>query len=423
MKIYGNEKITDAFKRGELTVAVYGLGKMGLPLAAIFASKGAKVIGADVNEEVVMKINQGINHVKGEPGLDELVEENVKRGRLKATTDLVKAAKDSDVMIILVPAFLDENNESDLGIVKSVSEDIAKGIEKGDFVIVETTVPPGTTDRVVRQILEKSGLNAGEDFGMAHCPERTSSGRAIEDILGAYPKVVGGIDKKSTDTAEAIYRIINEKGVIPVTSSTEAEMVKIAEGLYRDVNIALANELALISERCGADVFEVIKTANTQPFCNLHRPGAGVGGHCIPVYPWFVMNEETRLIRTAREVNDSMPGHVVDKVSKTLNDHGENIKDSNVLVAGLVYRPGVKETYHTPAREVIKKLRKLGANVYGYDPVFTENEMKSVLNVESPNGNKIDCTVFIHDEKYNLDVDAERAVTLENLFNNGNNGR
>ncbi len=416
VKIYGREEITDVFKEGKTTVAVYGLGKMGLPLAAIFADKGARVIGADINEEVVTKINQGINPVKGEPGLDELVEKNVKNGRLTATTDLVKAAKDSDVMIILVPAFLDKDNKPDLGIVKSVSENIAKGLEMGDFVIVETTVPPGTTDNVVRAILEKSGLKAGEDFGIAHCPERTSSGRALEDILGAYPKVVGGINKKSTDTAEAIYRIINSKGVIPVSTSTSAETIKIAEGLYRDVNIALANELALISERYGIDVWEVIKTANTQPFCNIHKPGAGVGGHCIPVYPWFVINEETKLIKTAREVNDAMPAYVVNKVSKTLNNNGGCVKDSNVLVAGLVYRPGVKEIYHTPAKEVITKLRKLGANVYGYDSTLSENEMKSLMDVESPNGNKIDCAVFIHDDKYNPDVNADHTITLENMF-------
>lgn len=418
MKIYGKKKIAESFKEGKFTVAVYGLGKMGLPLAAIFADKGAKVIGADINEEVVEKVNLGISHVKGEPGLQELVEKNVKRGLLSATTDLVKAAKESDVKIILVPAFLDDDNKPELGIVKSVSEKIAKGLKKGDFVIVETTVPPGTTDNVVRPILEKSGLIAGKDFGMAHCPERTSSGRAIEDILGAYPKVVGGINQKSTDTAISIYSVINKKGVNPVSSSTCAETIKIAEGLYRDVNIALANELALISERYEIDVWEVIKTANTQPYCNIHSPGPGVGGHCIPVYPWFVINGDTPLIKTAREINDSMPDYVANKVSKTLVDKGGDIFDSNVLVAGLVYRPGVKETYHTPARGVINKLRKLGANVYGYEPMLNENEMKSLMDVEEPNGHKIDCTVFIHDDNYDLKVDTDCVINLQNLFNN-----
>lgn len=416
MKIYGKKrkKIIGAFKKGRITVAVYGLGKMGLPLAAIFAEKEARVIGADINREVVKNINQGINHVKGEPGLDELVEKNVKNGRLTATTDLVKASKDSDVMIILVPTLLDKNNNPDLRRVKSASEDIAKGLEKGDFVILESTAPIGTTNNVIKPILENSGLKAGKDFGLAYCPERTSSGRAIKDISSAYPKIVGGIEERSTATAEAIYSVINERGVIPVANATTAEAVKIAEGLYRDVNIALANEIALISEKHGINIWEVIKVANTQPFCNLHKPSTGVGGHCIPVYPWFVIDEETKLIKTAREVNDGMPGYVVEKVSKELKEHGKGVKGSNILVIGLVYRPGVKEVYHAPARYVIRDLKRLGAKVYGYDPMLTEEEMKTLLDVESHNGKEIDCAIFMHD--YDLGVNAKYAITLENLF-------
>jgi nucleotide sugar dehydrogenase len=231
---------------------------MGLPLAAVIADRGGRVIGVDINAEVVKNINLGINHIKEEQGLDELVEVNVREGRLKATTDLVGASKEADVMIIIVPAFLDESSKPDLSILTSVAKNISKGLEKGDFVIVETTVPPGTTDKVIRPILEESGLKAGLDYGLAHCPERTSSGRAIMDIQGAYPKVVGGLEKKSTEAAEAIYKVVNERGVIPVSSTNTAEMVKIAEGLHRDVNIALANELALISNEKGVDVWEVI---------------------------------------------------------------------------------------------------------------------------------------------------------------------
>lgn len=416
MKVYGKKRevIIGAFKNGKVVVGVYGLGKMGLPLAAVFAEKGARVVGADINEKVVKSINNGINHVKEEPGLSELVEKNVRNGRLSATTDLVKASQDSDVMIILVPTLLDENRNPDLRIVKSVSRNIAKGLEKGDFVALESTAPPGTTQNVVRPILEKSGLIAGEDFGLAHSPERTSSGRVIEDILSAYPKIVGGINWKSTDTAVAIYSVINSNKVIPVTNATVAEAVKISEGLYRDVNIALANELALISEEYGIDVWELIKAANTQPFCNIHRPGVGVGGHCIPVYPWFVINGRTKLIKTAREINNSMPNYVVKKASKMLKSRGMSIRGSNILVAGLVYRPGVKETYHTPAKHVIDDLKKLGANVYGYDPVLGEEEVRKLLEVEPLNSNKIDCAIFMHD--YDLSVNAKCSVTLANLF-------
>ena len=371
-------------------------------MAGVFAKRGAKVIGVDVNLDVVASVNRGVNHVKEEHGLDELVRRNVREGRLEATVDGVDAARRADVMIIIVPAFLDESKKADLGIIKAASENIAKGLEKGDFVIVETTVPPGTTENFVKSILESSGLQAGVDFGLAHCPERTSSGRAVVDISGAYPKVVGGVDQKSTDTAVGIYNVINERGVIPVSDSRTAEMVKIAEGLHRDVNIALANELAMVSDENGVDVWEVIEVANTDPNCNLHEPGAGVGGHCIPVYPWFVINGNgsTRLIRTAREVNDSMSKHVVRKVSMELERSGKPVNGSNVLVAGLVYRPGVKETYNTPAKRVIKELRDMGANVFGYDPVLSEDEMKAHLKVQSPNGNKLDCTVVLHNRNY-----------------------
>ncbi len=360
MKIYGRD-FSKALKKEGVTVAIYGLGKMGLPLAAVFAERGANVIGVDVNADVVASINRGVNHVKEEHGLDEFVERNVRLGRLEATVDGVDAARRADVMIIIVPAFLDESKKADLGIIKAASESIAMGLEKDDFVIVETTVPPGTTENFVKPILESSGLKAGVDFGLAHCPERTSSGRAVVDISGAYPKVVGGVDQISTDTAVGIYSVINERGVIPVSNSRTAEMVKIAEGIYRDVNIALANELAMVSNEKGVDIWEVIEVANTDPNCSLLEPGPGVGGHCIPVYPWFVINGNgsTRLIRTAREVNDSMSTHVVRKVSKELEKSGKPVSGSNILVAGLVYRPGVKETYNTPAKRVIKELREL----------------------------------------------------------------
>ncbi len=208
MKIYGSIEAGEALKNGEITVAVYGLGKMGLPLASIFAEKGANVIGVDVSEEVVKGINSGECHVKEEPGLADLVKSNVGRGRLRATTNGVGAAKEADMMIILVPAFLNKSKKADLGIVSVVAETISKGLEAGDFVVVETTLPPGATEKKIRLILERSGLKAGEDFGLAHCPERTSSGRAVMDILGAYPKVVGGVAQKSTETAEHIYRVL-----------------------------------------------------------------------------------------------------------------------------------------------------------------------------------------------------------------------
>jgi len=374
MKIYGKpeKRIKQALISGEVTIAVYGLGKMGLPLAAVFADAGARVIGVDIDEGVVRGINQGICHVTGEPGLPELVERNVGEGRLSATSDLVLAAEGADVMVILVPTLLDEHNNPDMSIVRSVCADIAKGLGPGDFVIQESTVPPRTTRDMILPILEGSGHKIGE-FGVAHCPERTSSGRAIIDITGAYPKIVGGIDNASTETARALYLTVNKKGVIAVSDATAAESVKVFEGLYRDVNIALANELAVVCDELEIDAKEVFDAANTQPYSHIHAPGCGVGGHCIPVYPYFIINtvnSSTDMLRLARRINDGMPAYTVDLLEDALGEIEVGISGARVLLLGVTYRGDVNETRFSPAIDVISELKERGAEVFAYDPVL-----------------------------------------------------
>ncbi len=377
MKVYGANKndIIEAMKSGNITIAVYGLGKMGLPLAAVFADCGARVIGADVSPEVVASINRGECHVVGEPGLAGLVAKNTAAGRLSATSDLVDAAKQADVMVILVPTFLDADNNPDMSIVESVCKNIAQGLDKGDLVIQESTVPPRTTHDVILPLLEGSGLSRGE-FGVAHCPERTSSGRAIEDIRGAYPKVVGGVDEASTQAAAAIYSVINSKGVIQVSDATTAEAVKVFEGLYRDVNIALANELAVVCDEIGISAMEAFDVANTQPYSHIHKPGCGVGGHCIPVYPYFItktVKSDTRLLTLAREINDGMAGYTVELVRRGLGEVGVELKDANVLVLGVTYRGDVKETRCSPALSIIDILKRECRGVFAYDPLFGDD--------------------------------------------------
>ena len=374
MKIYGQpeKSIRQAVASGDVTIAVYGLGKMGLPLAAVFADAGARVIGADIDEDVVVTINRGICHVTGEPGLPELVERNVGEGRLSATSDLVHAAEAADVMVILVPTLLDRNNNPDMSIVRSVCADIAKGLGPGDFVIQESTVPPRTTRDMILPILEESGHRVG-DFGIAHCPERTASGRAIIDITGAYPKIVGGIDSASTETARALYLTINKKGVIPMSDATAAESVKVFEGLYRDVNIALANELAMVCDELGIDAREVFDAANTQPYSHIHAPGCGVGGHCIPVYPYFIINTveaSTDMLKLARRINDGMPAYTVDLLEGALTELGVGISGARVLLMGVTYRGDVNETRFSPAIDLISELKGRGAEVFAYDPVL-----------------------------------------------------
>ncbi|MCK4403266.1 MAG: nucleotide sugar dehydrogenase [Dehalococcoidia bacterium] len=419
MKILRLEKnaIANALTGGKVTIAVYGLGKMGLPLAAVFAQKGAKVIGVDIDQKVVAEVNKGECPILGEPGLPEMLKPNVERGRLSATMDGVAAAKESDVMVILVPCLLNGDKSPDLTAISAASSSISQGLSKGDLVILETTVPPCTTKNMLLPILKQSGLKDGE-FGLAFCPERTSSSRAIRDITGSYMKVVGGIDQKSTATAEAIYSVINKKGVITVSDTTAAEAIKLFEGIYRDVNIALSNELALISREIGVSPMEIFPVVN-EPFDEVHQryhinllqPGAGVGGHCIPVYPYFVTKTtqtDTSLIKVARKINDFMPYHMVNLIIEGLNDIGKDVKGSNVLILGLAFRGGVKEARNSPAIPIIQRLKELRANVFLYDPLFSKEEIESFGAAYSGSFDNMDCLVIVTDHNEFKEYDWQR---------------
>jgi len=361
-------------------VAVYGLGKMGLPLATVYAGRVADVVGVDIDESVVASVNRGECHIDGEPGLPELVAEAAENGALRASTDARAAAEAANVHVVIVPTPITETREPDLSIFDTVVDSIAHGLSPGDVVFVECTVPPGTCrDRLVPRLVERSGLSA-EEFGVAFCPERTSSGRAIEDITGAYPKIVGGVDDESARVAEAVYGRVTDNDVIRVSDATTAEAVKLFEGLYRDVNIALANELGTLADDLAIDVREAVDAANTQPFCQIHSPGPGVGGHCIPWYPYFVMSRvetPTPLLRTAREVNDSMPAFTADVVERELEAQGTPIEGARVLVLGVTYRPGVAETRATPAGPLITDLKRRGAEPLATDPLLDDETVSS----------------------------------------------
>jgi UDP-N-acetyl-D-mannosaminuronic acid dehydrogenase len=395
----------DALLSGEIQVAVYGLGKMGLPLAAVYADVTGNVIGADVDPGVVETINDGGCHVKREPGLDELVADCVSADSLRATDDPAAAADAGQIHVIIVPTPITDDHEPDLSILDAVVSDIGHGLDAGDQVIVECTVPPRTTeDRVRPALAAASGLEEDE-FGVAFCPERTSSGRALEDIRGAYPKVVGGVDTESTRVAELLYEEINSSGVIPVSDATTAECVKVFEGLYRDVNIALANELATITDEFGIDVREAIEVANTQPFCDIHDPGPGVGGHCIPFYPYFVIDPfetETPMLETAREVNDSMPSFTVGKLREEFAAEGLSMEEASVLILGLTYRPGVEEIRASPSLAIASELSEAGVEVYGVDPMLDTFEAFDLdpISLEAASDLDVDGIVMVtpHEE-------------------------
>ncbi|WP_280537349.1 nucleotide sugar dehydrogenase [Halopenitus sp. POP-27] len=423
MKPYNNheEDLREAFIGGDVPVAVYGLGKMGLPLAAVYADVCGSVTGVDIDETIVESVSAGTAHVDGEPGLDQLVQRTVEAGELSATTDGQHAAATASIHVIIVPTLVTDDNEPDLSVVASVVSDIAAGLDPGDVVVIESTVPPQTCREVVEPLLaEESGLDVDE-FGVAFCPERTSSGRAIEDIRGAYQKVVGGSDPEATRVARIVYEAINDAGVVSVSDATTAEAVKVFEGVYRDVNIALANELAKLADDLEIDVLEAIEVANTLPMCDIHTPGAGVGGHCIPYYPYFLINQfdgPTPLIETARNVNDSMPEFVTEKLIDGLTERNTALSDATVVVLGLTYRAGVAELRHAPSIPIVERLVTQNAEVFVVDPVLEDfSAFNGATPVEQSEiyGADPDAVVLVtgHDEFESIDWDGfDRSLVV-----------
>lgn len=357
-------------------VTVVGLGKIGLPLATVFANSGKfSVFGADKNEAVVSSVNNGISHIKNEPGLDALLQKVWKEGTIHATTNTTEAVSQSEIIVVIVPVLVNEQNEIDYKYIDSAVEDIGKGITKDTIVIFETTIPTGDTrNRFGRKIEEISGLKMGEDFLLAYSPERVYSNRILKD-LQYYPKVVSGINQKSLDLVSQFYRDAIGCDVLQVSSLETAEFTKVAEAVYRDVNIALVNELAIFGEKYGVNIKEVIRAANSEPFSHLHNPGIGVGGHCIPVYPYFFIKNglKSGLVPLSRTVNDRMVNYAVHLIEEIIPE----LKDKNILILGLSFRENVKEPTRSTTLLLIDVLKDKGANIYVDDPLFSELEISS----------------------------------------------
>lgn len=412
-----------AFTGGDIPVAVYGLGKMGLPLAAVYAAVSGNTIGVDIDEDVVRRINNGESHIKRETGLPELVSDMVDAGAFRATSDSASAAEEAAVHVLMVPTLLTPGREPDLSMLLSAIRDVGAGLSAGDLVIVESTVPPRTTvDHVVPSLAETSGLSPDE-FGAAACPERTVSGQALADIQGTHPKVVGGVDEESTRAAALIYDEITSNEVIETSSATIAESVKVFEGVYRDVNIALANQLAMYAEPIDADLNEAIDVANTQPFCDIHTPGPGVGGHCIPVYPYFLsgaFDADGSLLSTARTVNDGMAGYTVSMLRRILTAHGIDRSDPRVLLLGLTYKSNIEELRNAPSLPLARSLRAEGMTALGVDPMLDDWSELDELDVERVSlpdvyEQNADAVVMVtpHDEFAELDWEAFDAPILD----------
>ncbi len=355
------------------TLCVLGLGYIGLPTASTFATHGLKVVGVDVNPHVVQTLRNGGIHIH-EPGLRTLVAAAIQSGNLR----IAEQPEPADAFIITVPTPFRDGKRADLRYVISAAESIVPHLRPGNLVVLESTSPPRTTVDVVAPILERSGLKAGADFHLAYSPERVLPGQILRELI-ENARVVGGVDRASAEAGRDLYATF-VRGEIMLTDATTAEMVKLMENTYRDVNIAIANEFARLADRFGVDVWEAIGLANLHPRVNILRPGPGVGGHCISVDPWFLVEaapDVTPLIRTARQVNDSQPQFVVETLRRALGD----FRGKRLAVLGLAYKPNVDDLRESPAIEVARLLAESGATVRAYEPFKPDAVIQGVVTV------------------------------------------
>lgn len=365
------ESVLQKINRREAVIGVVGLGYVGLPLAVEKAKAGYRVIGFDIQQKRVDMVNQGINYV-GDV-VDEELSQIVGDGKFRATTDYSEIAE-VDAVAICVPTPLDIYQQPDTSYVEASAREIATGLHEGMLVVLESTTYPGTTEEVVRPILEEGGLKAGVDFYLAFSPERVDPGNKVYNTKNT-PKVVGGITPTCTQVAAALYRNVLDGEVFEVSSPAVAEMEKILENTFRNINIALANEMTVLCNKMGIDYWEVVEAAKTKPYGFMpFYPGPGLGGHCIPIDPYYLTwkareyKYHTRLIEVAGEINHYMPDFVVERTMKMLNRHGKPLNGSKVLLLGIAYKRDIDDMRESPALDIIRLLKKHGAEVWINDP-------------------------------------------------------
>jgi len=365
----------------KMKIAVIGLGKAGLPLASVIADSGLDVIGVDIDKKRCDSINNGKNPISEEKGLDELITKY--GGKNLVATTKYNDAKDCRVFIIIVPLFTDEDNNPDFSILESAIRGVGKIIKEDDLVVLETSVPIATTEKLVRKWLEEESGLESDKFYLANSPERIMTGFSVSR-LKEFPNVIGGVNRESGIKAYEVY-----KKFIPnlylVSSARVAEFIKLIEGCYRDVNIALANELFKIADELDIDFYEARKYANHE-YCQIHLPSTGVGGHCIPLYPWFLIKEmekrekynSTTILRTSRVVNDEMINYWAEQIIMECIKIEKPLNKIKICMRGITFREGVKELYHSRNLALVKLLVNKGLNIFVYDDLFLSEEIEKM---------------------------------------------
>lgn len=392
------DQLVKAIHEKQLHLSVLGAGYVGLPTAALFADAGFFVTAVDLKPKIIKAVNNGKSPI-AEPNLENMISRNIQAGRLKAVFNSDMSFVNSDAIIISVQTPINESNEPDLSFLIRAIEIIGKELKKGSIVVICSTIPPKTMHTKIKPLLENlSDMSVENDFFLAYVPERIAPGRALKELVES-PRLIGGIGPRSTEIATELFRTVCNK--VLETDAQTAEISKLAENTFRDVNIAFANQLALICEKMGVDVKKVITLANTHPRVNIHMSGPGVGGPCLTKDPYLLINEiadqNKRIITLAREINDYMPHHMVELTLNALKLSDKNIEHCRVTILGTSYKAGVDDSRISPSQPIIQQLIRLGAMVLTFDPYCTETfggeRTKSVFEAVKQS----DCLIIITD--------------------------
>lgn len=422
------DDIDSSLKDGSITVCVVGIGRIGLPTALSFAKAGLTIVGLDINEKLVEMIRNRDFPLKDEPGYQEIFDDVINSGKFRATTSPDEAISNSDIVILSLPTPMDGDNVPDYAALRSVAGQLNRLLSAGSIVIVESTIEPGFAEDEMVSLIEgdRSRLRASENFGFGVCPESANPGTILSDFE-KMPRLVGGLDDKSADIVARIYRHVFSAEQVPMSDCKTANAVKLTTNVFRDINIAFVNELAMLFERMGIDIIEVIEAAKKKHNFQPHYPGAGVGGPCLPVNSYQFLSTASkfdngilRLVKAGREINEHMPSHTVRLLSDGLSEIGRSIDNSTVLILGASYKPNIKDVQLSPAKYLVDILRSSGSKIKIYDPYFkdqilfgikTESELADALR-------DTDAVVLAtaHDEFLDLDPNFVKNTNNKRIF-------
>jgi len=408
------EEVVKSLNSKTLRVCVIGIGRIGLPTALSFAKSGLQTIGVDINENLVQNINSGKFPLKDEPGYDKIFDDVIKNKKFIATTNIEDGVPNSDLILLSLPTPMDENNIPDYSALRNVGSKLSEILSPNSLVIVESTIEPGFIEDEMISMISKSGrLNVEKNFFIGVCPENANPGEILHDFTN-LPRLVGSINSNITKIIKSIYNFVFSVELVEMPNCKTANAVKLTTNVFRDINIAFVSELSLMFEKLGIDTNKVLEAAKKKYNFQIHYPGAGVGGPCLPINSYQLLNTAKRIgstlsiIESGRKINEKMPDHVIELTSDAFKECKKSIENSDILILGVSYKPNVKDIQLSPAEHVIKKLQNLGVNIHIYDPYFPSSNVFGITSESNIEDiiSKVDAAIIVtgHDEFKELQV-------------------